>query len=377
MRLMIRLFALVALCILLTGCLGSPKTGPFAKKQGKQLPPPYGSPAPNAQTQVPTKPVGNQSPLGIASADPTPPLPPDEQPLIPPKIDNHLMPAGGPITGSDPGADGVPPFRRKTDPPTPPVQPKLPMMDPPIAPGAAPPVNKNLAELKALVSTASGVWRNVNTYETTVTRRELNPKGKIDSDVVLFQFRKEPLSIHTLTISEDGKGRELVYYPAKHGDNLYVKLGKGDPFPGSGFVAPPISPDDKLVKEKARYSIREAGFGTPISKLAGWVAALEAGKIPANALSFDGPVQRAEFTEPVVGVTHKLRPNDDPLMPAGGTRRYFFDMKRDSAGYGLPVLIIATEANGKEVEYYLFEKIKLSAALTDADFHPDRLKKKK
>lgn len=374
---MIRLLALVALCILVTGCTGSPKTGPFARKRGKQLPPPYGSGAPKPQTQAPPKPIGNQSPLGIASAEPTPPLPPDEQPLIPPKLGSELMPAGGPIPGTDPGIDGArPPFRRKTDPPVPP-QPKSPMMDPPIAPGAAPPANKNLAELKALVGTAAAVWRNVNTYETTVTRRELNPKGKIDTDVVLFQFRKEPMSVHTLTISDNGKGRELIYYPAKHGDNLYVKLGKGDPFPGAGFVAPPISPDDKLVKEKARYSIRDAGFGTPINKLGGWVAALEAGKIPAAALTFDGPVQRAEFTEPVVGVTHKLRPTDDPYLPTGGTRRYFFDMTRDSSGYGLPVLVIATDATGKEVEYYLFEKIKRPAALTDANFNPDRLKKKR
>ena len=42
----------------------------------------------------------------------------------------------------------------------------------------------------------------------------------------------------------------------------------------------------------------------------------------------------------------------------------------------LPVLVVATEAAGKEAEYYLFEKMKSPANLTEADFDPARLKKK-
>jgi hypothetical protein len=41
------------------------------------------------------------------------------------------------------------------------------------------------------------------------------------------------------------------------------------------------------------------------------------------------------------------------------------------------VLIIAREPNGKEVEYYLFEKLKLQVPLTDADFSPERFGKKR
>lgn len=63
-------------------------------------------------------------------------------------------------------------------------------------------------------------------------------------------------------------------------------------------------------------------------------------------------------------------------MPNGGMRQWFFDPKADSASYAFPVLIIATEPNGKEVEYYLFEKVKLNVKLTDADFDPARLGKK-
>jgi hypothetical protein len=42
----------------------------------------------------------------------------------------------------------------------------------------------------------------------------------------------------------------------------------------------------------------------------------------------------------------------------------------------MAVLITATDANGKEVEYYLIEKVRLDAKLTDLDFSPDRFGKK-
>src|SRR5262245_61630709 len=113
---MIRHLALIALCVLLTGCLRSPRSGPFARQPAKQPPPPYGAIAP---TNVPTKPLANQSPLGMASADPAPPLPPDDPRLIPPKSED-IIPVGGSLPGASvdpgPGLDTRPPVRRKADP---------------------------------------------------------------------------------------------------------------------------------------------------------------------------------------------------------------------------------------------------------------------
>jgi hypothetical protein len=63
-------------------------------------------------------------------------------------------------------------------------------------------------------------------------------------------------------------------------------------------------------------------------------------------------------------------------MPNGGVRQWFFDPKPDSSSYTLPVLIIATEPNGKEVEYYLFRRMNFQVKYTDADFDPARLGKK-
>jgi hypothetical protein len=193
--------------------------------------------------------------------------------------------------------------------------------------------------------------------------------------VVLYQFRKEPMGVYIKNIGASGKGREIVY--TKKTDKLYVVLGEGDNvILPAGFKSPPMSPDDPRVKEKSRYSIREAGYGTPIAKLGSWVAKAEAGRIAPDALTLLGPVPRKEYPYPLIGISLKLRPGDDPLMPNGGNRYWLFDPKTDSPSYGWPVVIFATEHSGKELEYYLFEKVRLQVPLTDADFAPERLGKK-
>ena len=64
-------------------------------------------------------------------------------------------------------------------------------------------------------------------------------------------------------------------------------------------------------------------------------------------------------------------------MPNGGVRQWFYDQDANSPACGLPLLIIATEPNGKEVEYYFFDKLKFGTKYPDADFSPDRFNKKR
>lgn len=334
---MIRTAALIALACALTGCMKfqSRPQGPFAKPK-KDIPPPYGSAAP-----APPKPIGGQSPLDLPSATPIPPAAPDERSLIPPK------PSGPSATANPPAAA-------------------------PIDKGA-----KNLSDLKSLTAAASAAWSKVTTYELQLTRRELNPKGAINNEVLVFQYRRDPMAVYTHTISGNGKDRQTVYNPSAFKDELHVKLGQGDgagPF-RPGMVAPSVSPDYEKVKEKSRYSIREAGFGRWIAALNKTVANVEAGRLPADALVHNGEVKRDEYPYPLIGVTHNLRPADDPLIPSGGTRFYYFDMKPGSPSYGLPVVIVAFDANNKEVEYYFADKVRNPANLTDANFDPARLKK--
>jgi hypothetical protein len=316
---------------------------------------------------------------------PEPPQPPNEALIVPPKA-----PSAAPIeqpgeivqTGGFAAEDAsFPPGKRRPQsdiPLSPTPQKDTRATSPAPSPPPVNPTAQSLAAVKKLVAEAAEKWDKVTTYEAVVTRRELSPKGDMNDDVVLYQFRKDPMSVYIRNIGESGKGRELLYSPTKHGDKIYAIVGEGDSrLMRAGTKAPAMSPDSPLVKDKTRYSIREAGYGTPIARVAMWAEKVEAGKIPAEALTFLGPVMRPEFKQPVVGVQLKLRAGDDPLLPTGGTRLWFFDKNADSPANGFPVLIIATETNGREVEYYLFEKLKFGAPLTDSDFSPERLNKKR
>jgi len=404
---MSRTLALVTLAVLLAGCTryGTRTNGPFSP--GPFAPRPKSDPT----AAIPVGPPANSSPLALATdLQPEPPLPPDinrvvpvRLPLEPAALGNGfgtVIPAGGipPLPSED--ALAFPPLRPrrpKTEPqpnqfPSPfaPREPKdkgTPGMEPPSAAktpeaknpgaGAGDAAAQNLAELKKLVAFAAERWGKVTDYEATITRRELTPKG-MNSEVLVFQFRKEPMSLFTRTIGENGKGREVVYNPGKYGDKLHIMIGEGDhKLMKAGFRAPAISPDDDRVKEKARYSLRESGFGVSIERVNTWVAKLEAGKIPAGSLTFTGAVTRPESREQLIGVQLVLRPGDDPLFPTGGLRQWFFDVKEGSPSCGMPVVIVGYDAKNTEIEYYFFDKIKSPAGLTDADFSPDRLGKKK
>ena len=131
-----------------------------------------------------------------------------------------------------------------------------------------------------------------------------------------------------------------------------------------------------LVKSRTRYSIREAGHGTPIARVGEWVAKAETGKIPAENLTYLGEVKRKEYPYPARRRAAQAAAERRSAHAQWRHAQWFFDPKPDSPSYAFPVLIIATEPNGKEVEYYLFEKVKLNVKFTDADFDPARLGKK-
>jgi hypothetical protein len=359
-RTMHRTLAVVALALLVAGCarFGTRANGPFFSQRPRPL------------AAIPPAPLANSSPLAI----PNDPYARTPGPAAPRR--DAIVPAGGPLLEGDPQ---LLPFRRpdptklpspfapKDTPPPPAPAPVMPEVPLPMAPAAA----TDLQQIKNLVRFANEMWDKVDAYECVATRREFTPTKEMVEDVTLYRFRKEPMAVYMKTTSMPGKGREMVYNPSKHGDKIYVVLGEGDSrIFRAGFKAPPVSPDAAIVKEKSRYSIREAGHATPIKRVGSWVVKVETGKIPAQNLRYLGTVNRKEIPHALTGVELTLRPGDDPLMPNGGTRRWFFDTNPDSPACGFPVLIIATEPSGKEVEYYLIEKVRTDVKFTDMDFAP-------
>lgn len=229
--------------------------------------------------------------------------------------------------------------------------------------------------MRQLLQTAQGRWATIHTYEAIAVRRELAPNKQRTYDRVFYLFRKEPFSVYMRNLDEANAGRELLYNPKQHGDKIYAIVGKADEglLYKAGQRAPAVSPDFPMVKQKSRYSIREAGLGTPIQRVGQWLEKAERGQIPPQNLRFQPEVRRPECPDPLHLVELQLRPGDDPLFPQGGRRQWYFHANPQAETYALPILIRALDADGQEVEYYWIERLQPNVRLTDADFHPDRL----
>ena len=219
----------------------NPAGGPFTRKP-KTIPDPY---SPN-----PPGPAVTNSPLALAA--PTPSTP-------------GVMPAGASATAEQP----LP--RRRPDPAT--GQPPSPSTTGAVTPPVS--AAEHLAEVKRLVEAATAKWKTVDCYEAMVTRRTGTqqeaergrgavpvPQG---ADGGLHEERRRigqgsrcrTSRASTTTRSTPSSGRATKTSCTRSAEGRRSHLGSAS------------------QKAKTRYSIREAGHGTPIARLNGWVARAE------------------------------------------------------------------------------------------------------
>ena len=247
-----------------------------------------------------------------------------------------------------------------------------------VEPAAASVANSNnFDKVQSLAANALERWNRVDTYEARMTRRETVNGKVMPEEEMLYRVRRGPFAISMKNTGPTGRGREVIYNPSQHGDKLHVITGAGDSFIGAGFRAPPMSPDDKRVMEKSRHSIREAGFGNSIRRFQDLIEKVKTGRAKPDTLTFAGAEARKDmpgFT--LERVDQTIVVGEDPQTPRGGKRMWYFDAKPGSLSYGMPVLVVTFEGN-REVEYYRFDNFRIPAGLTDQDFDPANLGKKK
>lgn len=238
------------------------------------------------------------------------------------------------------------------------------------APVPAQPATKPQAgtDVREIYQRAAQRYQQLPDYQARFVRRELVGGSMSPTEEILFQFRKEPYSVYMRNLGNAGKGREVLYVHGKFDNNMHVVTGEGDNrLFGAGFKTS-LKPDSPLASGKSRRKITEAGIGSTLMRMQ---KMFELGQVRAL-----GQMTRQEYPYPLDGIEITFRPGDDPLLKSGGTQQVYFDPNPQSAGYGLPVLIMTQDTAGKEVEYYCFDQFRAPAGLTDADFHPERLGKK-
>jgi hypothetical protein len=234
--------------------------------------------------------------------------------------------------------------------------------------------DEGLAALKRLHERAAANYGRMEAYEARLTRREsINGKAN-PQEVIRFQFRRQPYSVHLKWIGGEGVGREVIYVQRRPDSKMFVLPTKADSFP-----LPPMrmsfAPDDSMVRSKTRHDIREAGLGAAIKHLGNLLALVEKNPGQRSRLKFLGPVQRPEFAGKLEGVEETIPPRAETLLPKGGKRLTFYDPGEGASG-GLPVLVITQDDHGREVEYYCFDRFLYPVRLDDSDFDPERAWKK-
>jgi len=265
------------------------------------------------------------------------------------------------------------PFDPKEPPPAPP---KLNTVKPSI-PAPTSPMIGNVAATRQLLDAATKKYAGVADYECRLVRREVVNGKQLPTEELIYQFRKEPMSVYMRVTGEAGKGREVLYVKGQNAGKMSVVTGEGDNrLIGAGRKFD-FEPDDKTVTAKSRNRIYDAGFGRPLGALTKLVESAEKGTRSADTVKNLGPVERKEYKTPPTAVEVTLLPGDDPLLPKGGKRTYYFDNDPKSDAIGLPVMIITHEPGNREVEYYCFDQYRMPAKLSDVDFSPERLGKRK
>ncbi len=312
----------------------------------------------------------------------------DEPPGPPPNYTPALRiggPAGGMPTSAAPQNPTGSWTTRPQDTPTQPTPPNTGTSPQSAAPGEAGTVVRAVSmenprpaaaelSLREIERLAGQRLAEMDSYQMRLRRREVVSGQQRPEEIVLCKIRKEPFSVYLKWVGPAGNKREAVYVQGQFDNAIHTLTAAGDiPFTLGGQHIK-ISPDSILVKNKSRYPITEAGIGPLVSRFDKLVAAAEKGDSREGVAQVVGRVKRPEFDDDLLEVRQSLPPGADPNLPHGGQRRWFFSTV-ETAGIPahLPVLLIANDETGKEVEYYCHDRFVLQLRLDDRDFNPDVL----
>jgi hypothetical protein len=228
-----------------------------------------------------------------------------------------------------------------------------------------PPTADRRADVRRLYLNAHQTNQRTPSFVARLRRREVVHGEAKPLEVMVFKFRRQPLSVHLKWMTPDGPGREVLYVAGQHEGKVQVRLGAGDvPLMRAGTVMA-FHPENPLITRSSRHPISDAGFDDALRQFGELLAALDRGQTNVGDLRYLGRVQRPEFAGPVEGLEQTMVAGADPLFPKGGRRIAFFDPLTH-----LPTLVIAYDHTGAEAEYYCFDRFELPLNLDDHDFDP-------
>ena len=144
----------------------------------------------------------------------------------------------------------------------PPLPTTMPSLDAPLQAEAAPVADP----AQAIIAKSVAQYAKLTDFEAHFIKREVVKGTALPQDEMLYRFRKEPLSVYMKILSDEGKGREVMYVKGQFDNDMHVITGKGDTFLGTG-IKTTVEPDSRQAAAKSRRRIYEAGFGRTLTQL--------------------------------------------------------------------------------------------------------------
>jgi hypothetical protein len=230
-----------------------------------------------------------------------------------------------------------------------------------------PPSAKSGDPLRNLHARAAQRYATIETYTAHLRRRErVNGKMRPEEEI-FFKFRNHPWSVYFKWVGSQHRGREVIYVQGQHENKIHTLTAAGDGLFGAGKHWA-LSPDNPMVKANSRHAITESGIGVLIERFGELLDRIQSGDTSAGRMTYLGEVRRPEFDAPVEGVMLNIPRGAEKGMLRGGQRLWFFDPVLN-----FPLLTITTDANGQELEYDYYSRVRVSEQLSDDDFNPTKL----
>lgn len=216
---------------------------------------------------------------------------------------------------------------------------------------------------------AQKTMSTVDCYMARLTRREPG-KGKKEEEILLFQARKNPFSVHFKWLAGEGKGREVLYVKDRFENKLHTMLAPGDiPLtPGGRVISLPL--DSLMVRSQSKYPITHAGIGPMVERFSAVVEANAQNDFRKGRMTYLGQRQRPDYDVPLYLVELAYPPGADLDVPNGGKRLIGYHPK-----LMIPVMTILYDERDRELEYNRFDRILLNIRLDDSDFDPGNMGK--
>jgi hypothetical protein len=233
------------------------------------------------------------------------------------------------------------------------------------SPSASPPAETD--PIRRLQRDAAAAYAKLPCYMARLRRREVVMGRAKPEEKLIFKFREQPYSVHFKWLSEEGKGREVIYVRGQFESKLHILTAANDiPFTPAGRRLS-LAPDSMMVRAASKYPITEAGIGNMIARFGRLLDAVQGGGSGVS-VKYLGSVQRPEYTTPLEGVECCFPAGREPEIPDGGKRLVYFDPATH-----FPVLSLTYDPSGHEVDFYCFDRFQLNIKLDDDDFNPDKL----